>query len=331
MDNENKLPVFQTFGNALGFAFGNYFTVLRLAWLPFTLFLLAQVAIGHLVTSMAIHTSKPLAIFNRFGDLLYVQAVLWVLQLIVLAAIAVSVHRVILFGDRRPGVYFSFRFGRTEFAYALMALLWALMIFVILAAAIAPVILILSQGDVPGFIARIQDAVENWPRDAEQIAKNMPSFALVWVAYTAGWLTILYVSLRLCLWPPSVVATNRLSPSEPWGLTRGNVLRLLGLFALTIIVCYVVLGIIAGVGFAVAFQSGLVDLSGPAKDEAAEISRQLTAPFDPFGPLLPYAPLIWLAVLLFYSFAIGLSVALISYAYKALKGYDAKEPIPDAA
>lgn len=329
MENENKLPVFQTFRNALGFALGSYFTVLRLAWLPFTLFLIAQFAIANAVGLAAMQSPTPLAIFNRLGDLLYVQAVLWVLQLIVLAAIAVSIHRVILFGDRRPGVYFNFRFGGTEFVYAAMAILWALMVLFILLAAIAPVILILSQGDLPGFITRIQEVVRDWPKDADQIAKNIGAFAGIWVSYTAGWLTILYVSLRLCVWPPSVVATNRLSPAEPWGLTRGNVARLLGLFVLTILACYVVLGIIAGVGITVAIQGGLIEMPPASDTGAVEIQKQLKAPFDPFGTILPYAPAIWLAALLFYSFVIGLSVALISYAYKALKGYDAKAPISD--
>jgi hypothetical protein len=42
----------------------------------------------------------------------------------------------------------------------------------------------------------------------------------------------------------------------------------------------------------------------------------------------PYAPLLWVIELIVYIYATALVVALVSYSYKALKGYDAREPIP---
>lgn len=332
MENQIKLPVLRTFANALGFAFGNYFTVLRLAWLPFTLLLATQLglvwAIG--LPAAGERVLNPTRVFEHLGDLFFLQIVMWILQLIVLAAIAVSIHRVILFGDRRPGVLFNFAFGRTEFVYAVMALLWALMIAAILLAVLAPVVLVLSGGDLAGLIARVEEIARNWPRSAEQVRVAFGPLMGVGAAYFIAWIVVLYVSLRLCLWPPSIVATNRLSPAEAWGLTRGNVLRLIGLFALTLFAAYLIVGVIAGMALFGAHDR-LVELPPPPAllmDDPAAVRKHIAERIE---ALLPYWPVLWLIALLVYSFVVGLVVALISYSYKALKGYAAAAPIADGA
>ena len=42
------------------------------------------------------------------------------LEGLALSVVAVRVHRIILFNDRRPGEYFAFPFGKTEILYVLM-------------------------------------------------------------------------------------------------------------------------------------------------------------------------------------------------------------------
>jgi len=329
MDNPNKLPVFRTFGNAIGFAFGNYFTVLRLAWLPFTLLIAAQAGLSYAVgISLAKRVVNPWVVFEHIDQLLFLQVVTWILQLLVVAAIAVSIHRIILFGDRRPGVYFSFRFRRTEFVYAVMAALWALMIFAIIIAFIGPVLLLISGGDFADLIARIQEITKDWPKNADKIATQIGPLIGLWAAYMAGWITVLYVSLRLCVWPPSIVATNRLSPSEPWRLTRGNAAGLFGLFVLTIFVCYFIIGVVAG---ATVFSLGdhLGDFTPPPPPTSSDPDAVRRHVEEVVEKLLPYWPLLWLGMLLFYTFVIGLVIALLSYSYKALKGYDPTSPIAD--
>ncbi len=332
--NTNKLPVFRTFGNALGFAVGDYFTVLRLAWLPFTLLLAANFGLAALIgLSLGKRIATPFFVFAHIQEFAFLQATMWILQLIVVAAVAVSIHRIILFGDRRPGVYLSFRFGRTEFVYAAMALIWGLIILAIMATVLTPVLLLVSGGDLPGLFARVQEWAKDWPRHAPDLANNFGAFAGVWFAYVIGWIVVLYVSLRLCVWPPSVVATNRLSPGEAWRLTDGNALRLFGLFFLTIFVVYaVVLAVVLTVVFALPGQLPHFPAPAPAaatvNDIAAERER-IGEKIETFLAL--YWPAVWLAALLVYGAVVGMTVALISYSYKALKGYDAQAPIPDGA
>ena len=50
-----------------------------------------------------------------------------------LSVVAVAVHRIILFGDRRPGQYFAFPFGMTELRYVAMGALTFLFIVAIIA------------------------------------------------------------------------------------------------------------------------------------------------------------------------------------------------------
>lgn len=50
--------------------------------------------------------------------------------------------------------------------------------------------------------------------------------------------------------------------------------------------------------------------------------RQLEAMFGPFAAVM------WVAFLFMYIFFTSLAVALMSFSYKALKGYEPHEPIP---
>ena len=140
----NKLPVFRTFGRALGFSIGSFGTIFRLSWLPFALFIAASLIAGIFVEQV-IHGGKPmidpLSIGAHIKDFVFLNIVMIVLQAIAVAAAAVSIHRVIHFGDRKPGVWFNFPFGTTEFLYVLMGAITGLIILAVLAAVIAPVIL----------------------------------------------------------------------------------------------------------------------------------------------------------------------------------------------
>lgn len=109
-----KLPVFSTFGNALAFALGSFLTCLRLAWLPITLLLVAQQVVqwllfedmmSHMPVLEVSGKDNPVAAFQMilaiWQQMAPIQLAFMFLQALVIAAVAVSIHRVILFGDRR--------------------------------------------------------------------------------------------------------------------------------------------------------------------------------------------------------------------------------------
>jgi hypothetical protein len=330
----NKLPVFRTFGNAVGFTFGNFFTIFRLAWLPFAAMLGAMFGIGYFLTDMMTKSPlgtpmiDPLTVNDHIEQFVFLEITMILLQAIVVAAVAVSIHRVILFGDRKPGQYFNFAFGKTEFLYVIMGLLTALLVIAIMGTLFAPVIYLASNGDFAGFFAQFK----NWPANAPKFISG-GAFGWLMGAYSVGWLIVVYFMLRLAIWPPSVVATGRLSPAEPWRLTRGNVWRFIGLFALVALCLYAIIlppiiwYFIEGARHADAGAAAGVPAVAPNPEATKAMVREVME--KRMQSLAQYMPLFWLAYLFFYIFITGLSVALISYSYKALKGYDAAAPIPE--
>lgn len=403
----NKLPVFRVAGRAIGFTLWNCFTIFRLAWFPIVALFAAQIGLSAYVMQIDGETLRglpnPMSVALVLERILAFNVANLVLQTIALAAVAVAIHRVILFGDRRPGQFFNFAFGKTEFLYIVMGVLTALIVLGALAAMITPFVLFMSGGDPVGMFKRLVDD----PDAASQAIKGALSgggltvfFIFTFVAYVL----IIYLSLRLAVWPPAVVATNRISPSEPWQITRGNVWRLIGAFILTFGWIYFAL---AGAAFwysANKMKAALPEvpaITAPAIPEA-EAPKDPGLPQDPAGaapapsvapappalpapptvpaqpqqpasPAAPVAPspatpspevavpeialddddakleadrdevrrqldaiigpaatVMWVAFLLMYIFFTALAVALMSFSYKALKGYEPHEPIPEA-
>lgn len=361
-----KLPVFATFGNALGFAFGSFFTVFRLTWLPFAMLIAANLAIGIYVQEMILHDTPridPFSIASHIDDFIVAQIAVIILQAIAIAAAAVSVHRVILFGDRKPGVYFNFPFGGTEFLYVMMGLVWATIILLIMAIVFAPVIFLISSGDPAAFFAKMQDVFKDWPPKGKPGPEFFRTLGPLMFAYFVGWIIALYVGLRLMVWPPAIVATRRFALGEAWALTRGNVWRFIGLFLLVGFLFYGLILIPAGAAYwyyvnkmkpaqveetidatthdnavitgqttHVAPDSNAIEEPEMTDDQREALQEKMRLQMERnMEAFAPFAPLFWLLELLFYVFFTGLGVALLSYSYKALKGYNAREPISEGS
>ena len=152
----NKLPVFRTFGNAVGFTLWNCVTIFRLSWLPFGLYFAAIFGLGmaaQQILENKVDTGSldfPIVMIGLTRVSIFYGAAL-LLQALATVAGAVAIHRVILFDDRKQGALASFAFGRTEFIYLVMATLTMLFAFTIFAAVFAPVIYLMSHGDVVGY------------------------------------------------------------------------------------------------------------------------------------------------------------------------------------
>jgi len=314
----HKLPIVATYANVMRFAFGRFFTTLRLTWLPILLLLAA--IIGHFTLqlySMGLRfdmtgARPPTLEPGNVGLMFASQGFLFVLQVIAMSAVAVAIHRVILFGDTKPGVWFNFPFGGTEARFLAMGLMFALIVIGVIFLIVAPVLFLISGGDVAGFFAGFGDA-----HFMESLIRSGAFFGLM-AAYIAGWIVVLFIMVRLAVWPPSIVATGSLSPAEAWRLTRGNFFNLIGLFILTGATIYAIM-----IPFAIAFASfvavNLVD---------AASSGEKIQPEEVFALMKTAAPIVIAFYFIFIVFVTGVTVAVLSYAYKALKGIDAKEPVP---
>jgi hypothetical protein len=244
--------------------------------------------------------------FASFGSLL--------LEGLALSVVAVRVHRIILFNDRRPGEYFAFPFGKTEVLYVLMGALS----FTILVAFIAAVIVAgVALGVIP-----TGDTASSAPDPASAFMQSGKPL-LILLAVVAYFL-MLWVSLRLTVWPPAVVANNRLSLGEAWRLTRGKALAMLGLMIFS---SFVVIVPIAALAYWTATAKPILlpdfhaALPFAPFDEKVRIAlaHPLRIP-DPNALLLEFA-----TSFLFTTY----TIAILSYAYKALKGFDAHAPIDE--
>jgi len=325
-----KLPVFQTFSHAFGFAVTNFFTCLRLAWLPVTLLFVTQQVVQYFVLGMIgpqvidADEHRPLMIFRKLFEMwdriAVIQISMLLLQALVIAAIAVSFHRLILFGDRRSGSLLNFAFGRTEFFYMLMAASMGLITIAILGVVLVPAVLFVAGGHVQDWFTQLVNITDKMDDSAALMV--LRQFGTLGFAYFVALLLAAYVLIRLAVWPPSVVATGRLGPSEPWSLTRGNVLRFIGLFILTGMVIWILLAALAVSVFAGGGFETLKGLKALDHQDPMELRRHI------YETMQPWLPVIYIGILFAYTFFTSLVVGLISYSYKALKGYDANAPIP---
>jgi hypothetical protein len=302
------LPIFQITGRAVWFVASNAFTLFRLSWLPLTVLLAAQYALAYGV----IHASpgvgaKALEDTDAYTAASLAEALLMGLAL---SVVAVAVHRIILFDDRRPNQYFSFPFGKTEFTYVLMGALTFVTIMMLAIALLGSAIIFLVH------------VVGGDRSDLSAFFKSYPFITIpVALLICAG---VLWFALRLTVWPPAVVANNKLSFGEAWNLSRGNALALFGLLIASTVAFYALGGaiLIAASKTEMAAAVDLVDRGYLDLSISAKIARLLEGRTNPHIIAFEFATQFFMATY---------TVAILSYAYKALKGLDIYRPIDGQA
>lgn len=205
------LPL-EILGKALWFVAANFFTLFRLCWLPIAMLLATQVALGQILAALAGGTTGPVLEASPFSEPSF-----WLsaaLQTIALSVVAVRVHRLVLFGDRRPGEYFLFAFGRTEASYVAMVVLLIGTAFAIGLA-------------FAGGVSLLMGSISH-----ELGVRADDSMAAVTLMAAGVFFTIWFV-LRLSLWPVVVVANDGLAPAEAWRLTRHYAVAMFWLFVVS--------------------------------------------------------------------------------------------------
>jgi len=234
--------------------------------------------------------------------------------------IAVNVHRIILFDDRRPNVYFAFPFGRTELLYVVMGALTYFFLALLIGVIAYVYFLLMSlapRGAALLIAAMVEAAADAAPKASPWMIGI--TYATIIVTYILG----VWLMLRLTVWPPAVVANNRLSLGEALRLSKGRVFALLGLMIASILAY-----IAALFAFAVVLAIGVYASAGAEADTMASfdsgvlinkvavaLSGQLV---DPNAILFEF----------FYALTVtAYTVAILSYAYKALKGFDVDNAI----
>lgn len=323
----NPLPVFATFRNAVKFVFANILTIVRLAWLPLLVLAAAQYFIQMQImraqiaalgaAGPGISLDEALSAAQSVAPL---SLLLTALSILAVSIVAVALHRVILFDDRKPGTYILFSFGPAERTYALMAVLYAFGVAAIFLVImwVATAILLPAAGSAGDLVIRMI----NGTLDPNAL-KDSALFGLV-MALAA--ILVVIVVARLMVLPAAVVATGRLAVSESLALTRGNVWRIVGLWFVTMFAILVALMIVASLFLPPVIKNAWLPImrdSGFALD-AAGMRSMLNWKLD---HLLELTALNYCVTIL----GTALGVGLVSYSYKALKGVPAGKPLPSSS
>jgi hypothetical protein len=205
----NKIPVFDTVSRSYGFLLGEFGTVARLAWAPLLLGAGVSYIYGGAAMDAAIEatTNSNPAAAAAYAP---VQFLIGIVGFVTGIIAEVALLRVIVFGDRKPGLFVYLWLGGSEFRLILVTLLLAV---AIVAGAV-------GLGLVLGILAALSAAV--------------PVMGVVLVLAMLGvFVAIIWAALRLTLIAPIVVAENSLGVERSWALMRGNALRMLAVLFLT--------------------------------------------------------------------------------------------------
>lgn len=253
----SKIPVLGTVSRAYGFLLGEFGTILRLAWAPFLL----GAAVSYFYGGPAMDaTIDAYANGNPSAAAAYapIQLLIGVVGFVTGIIAEVALLSVVVFGDRKPGLFVYLWLGAAEFRLILVTILLGVGI-------VAGVI---AAGLVFGILAALSVAVP-----------------VIGVVVVLGLIVlvcaVIWAALRLTLVAPVVVAEHSLGVERSWAITRGNALHMLGvlflafapLFILSVAIFFAVLG-----GDAPAFP-GFPDLTPGEGADAAAASRAAAEAF----------------------------------------------------
>lgn len=200
------IPVLATVLNAYRFLFRFIGPLVRISWLPLVLLAALQIFAELRIIDDVVR-NEPSA------RVLIVSTVMAVVSAVIFTAIAVAVHRIVLFGVDSTGPHLSF--GGMELRFIGVAILSALF-----AAAI-------------GLVWGITAAIATYVFGSRGAVVNPVSTTLVFLLAVVAFGVGAFVLVRL--WPvlPLIVATGRINLVRAWHMTRGHFWRLLGIGVVT--------------------------------------------------------------------------------------------------
>jgi hypothetical protein len=305
----NKLPVFTTIGQTFGFVVERrFFTLLRLVWFPSVIAMIVSLLpaaytyykFGTLPNKIQQKIVGTGVEFTDMSDptLVALELLNFVLSIVLSAIIAVSIHRLILLDDRKPGTFFYMRLSRQEWLYILAWVIY----FILIILAFSPFFAHLFYA--------VGSEITNPNLGDPEVAKRVlgPIFQEPATAIALGlaMLFALVITTRFGLVFPAIVAEDRLSFARSWELTRRNFWRLIGFwFLVTLLGSILLVFLLAIVGLAVG---GIV---------VALMSGSETV--GALGVLVLVVPAA-AAFLVYFVVAVAIFVAALSFSYQALAG-----------
>lgn len=190
----NKLPVFQTISRAYAFAIEEAGTIFRLAWLP--LLIAAAVQYAAVRSGLELIRAAVAGGQTSVGRFTLWQAVGTIIAMAGAAIVAVAIHRLALFGERKEGSWINLQFGKAEFLFLVVPILIML-----------PLLFLFVLSFIGG---------------------DLFAAAVTFLLIVAGF----YFFIRLALLFPLMVVEGRALFRQAWAMSRGNFWRLAGVLVL---------------------------------------------------------------------------------------------------
>lgn len=220
----SKIPVMGTVSRAYGFLLGDIGTIVRLAWAPLLIGSALSYVYGPQIMDAAIQNqSDPAAAMAQAPA----QFLLGIVGFVTGIMATVALLRVVIQGDRKPGLFVYLWFGGAEMRLIIVTILLGI---ALVAAGIGIALVLALLGGLAAVVPALGVLV------------GIAAFALVPL--------MIWVFLRLSLISAVVVAENNLGVERSWQLMAGNVLRMLLVVIMTflpyaIVACiaaYMILG-----------------------------------------------------------------------------------------
>ena len=205
----NKVPVMATVSRAYGFLLGDFGTIFRLAWAPLMLGAgLSFVFAPQAIDAMIQHNGDP-TVQMQYAPM---QFLIGVAAFVGAVMATIALLRIVIYGDRKPGLFAYLWLGGAEFRLIAVTIL---LIVAAIAGMIGTVLVFALLG---------------------ALAAAIPALGIV-VGLGAVLIlpVLLWVIVRLSLVAPVVVAENSLGVERSWALTKGNGLRLFLAYVLTLV------------------------------------------------------------------------------------------------
>lgn len=204
-----KIPVFGTVSRAYGFLLGEFGTIVRLSWAPLLIAGAVSYYYGGQVFDASLQAEKnPQAML----ELMPLNLLIGLVSFVTGVMVTVALLRIVLYGDRKPGLFVYLWLGMAELR---LMLVYVLLVIAFFAAAIGVGLVIALLG---------------------AIAAAVPVFSVVLgIGMIALFFAIIWVVLKLSLVAPAIVAERSLGVERSWELMRGNALRMFFILIFTFI------------------------------------------------------------------------------------------------
>ena len=306
-----KIPVGQTIEQAYSFAFGKYFRLLGIVWLPLVVlaaiahflfwphFLEAADFIGQIVRN---HGRPDTGLVFWAGPFQWLR-LFQIVALLVFIVIRVGVTKEAL-GLRSgpPFVYLSI--GAAELrVVACYLILFAIAIAAVIVVVIGAIILGLVAGGAAAGLGAAKF-------DLHGMAG--PGILLLVLLIVALYCAAIYVFVRLAfLMIPATVAESRIGIGRSWELTKGNFWRIF----VIVIAVWLPLLILEGIVFSIVAGPVFAQLVNAAQSGPDAVHAQMAVLFK---TMLADMPWFWGIGLLFSPIFFGLTRGPSAFAYRAL-------------